>query len=96
MIDQICVDSILQVTATVIWEQYIDRFGARITTGSDARGFGPRVICDGVVDAVNYVGMRRKESVSFNLLESLRYRFLAKRTTNLLQRIEVGIVRVLN
>ncbi len=80
MVHQVRVDGILQVTAPVVGQQDVDRFGARV-------GF---VLCgdDGVVDGVDYVGVRREEGVGFYFFEGEGDGFLAEGASDFFEGVE--------
>jgi hypothetical protein len=73
MIDQICVDHVLQVSAAVVRQQDVDCFCGRI--GAVRR--------DAVVDGVDDVGVRGEEGVGFYFFEREGDGFLAEGAADL-------------
>ena len=78
MVDEVRIDKVLEVASPIVWEEDVYCLGAWI-------GFVRR---DGVVDAVDDIGMWREEGVGFDFFEGEGNRFLAKGTANFLERIE--------
>jgi hypothetical protein len=62
VIDQIRIDHVLQVPSSVVRQKYVDRLCAWIRL----------VACDGVIDGVDDIWIRREEAVCFDLLERER------------------------
>lgn len=86
MIDQIGVDHVLQIAAPVIGEEDVDGFG----TGVGAvRG-------DAMVDAVDDVGVRRKEGVRLHFFEGERDGLGAEGTADLLEGVECIVAGILD
>lgn len=82
MIDQICINGVLEVPSPVVWQEYVHRLSAGIRF----------VLCrdDGVVDGMYDVRMGREEGIGFHFFQSEGDGFLAKRTAYFLQGVEVG------
>lgn len=82
MINQVCVDRVLEVPSPVVGQEYVYRLGPRIgfVFGRDNR----------VVDGMDDVRMGREEGVGFHFFQGERDGFLAKGTADLLQSVELG------
>jgi len=76
MVDQVCVDHVLQITALIVWQKDINGF---------CRLVGAALGCDGMVDS-GYDGWNvRKEAIGINLTHGLLHRFGAKGTSDLFE-----------
>lgn len=80
---EVGVDGVLQIAASVVWEEDVDCFGGAGI--AYARDFGRRVVLDGMVDGGYDVGVRREQGIGFYFFEGLGDGFLAKRAADLLE-----------
>jgi hypothetical protein len=78
VVDEVCVDHVLQVSAAVVRQQDVHCLGARVVL----------VAGDAVVDARDDVWVRREQAVGLDLAQRLRDRLLAKRAADLLEGVE--------
>lgn len=82
MVDQVRINCILQITASIVWEQYVDDLGPRVGA---VTGVGDRIV-DGGDDML----VRGEERVCFRLFQCLCDGFLAEGTADLLQGEELA------
>ena len=88
MVDQVCVDHILQVPSPVVWQQDVDDLGPGIRAISRV---GNRVV-DGRDDVLVW----GEEGVCLGLFERLGDGFLAKGTADFLESEQLAGARVLD
>jgi hypothetical protein len=79
VVDQIRINHVLQIAATVVREEDVDCFGGGVAF---VRG-------DAVVDGVDDVGVWREERVGFYFFEGERDGFLAEGAADLLEGVEL-------
>lgn len=89
MVHEVCVYCILKISAAVVRKENVDRFAPGPRIDADARYFTARVTLDGIVDGGDDVRVRCEESIRFDFLQGLRDGFLAKRTADFFQRVEL-------
>jgi len=86
----------LQVPTAVVGKEDVDCFarGAGIIT--NAGDFGAAVVLDGMVNALDYIGMGSEERICFDFFKGLGDRFLPKRAADFLEGVEGGVGCILD
>lgn len=82
MVDQVCINRVLQITASIVWEQDVYDLGPRVGA---VTGVGDRII-----DRGDDVLVRGEQRVCFRLFQCQRDGFLAEGTADLLQGEELA------
>ena len=82
MIDEIGIDGILQISPSIVGEEDINCFAARVGLVVGR--------CDIMINGCDDIGVWREQLVGFDLFQGQRHRFLSKRTTDFLERIKVA------
>lgn len=83
MVDEVCIDGILEIAALIVREKDIHRF--RIRFIAVAAELGTRLGCHAVIEGLDDIWVRCEKTVRLDFFERLRDRLLAKWTADLLQ-----------